>query len=240
MFRQTIAQMLVALGVTLLGLLLFPGVALAHDLRPRPFDSDLDENGIIQFANPHDIRPAVFTAAIDDWNQKVLEGIQKGPIIADVTNNPGAFVEVIVDEQGGDGAPFVARTVFSTHPDNIDFSARFADLPFEKRLGTVTHELGHTRGFAHTGAAYCSTSIMPTRGTCLEVGEVRRESVGSHDVSDTDALWYGPDATHPVPNKCWTNEDADGNGVCDRYGPPPAQMEKTRPGPPIEPSDLMQ
>jgi Bacterial Ig-like domain len=235
MFRQTIAQMLVALGVTLLGLLLFPGVALAHDLG---FDSDLDENGIVQFANPQGIRPGLFTAAIDDWNQKVLSSdIQKGPIIVDVTNNPGAFVEVIVDEQGGDAASFVARVVFTTHPDNIDLSARFADLPFEKRLGTVTHELGHTRGHAHTGVAYCSTSVMPTRGTCLNAGEVRLESVGSHDVSDTDALWYGPNATHPVRNKCWTNQDADGDGECDRYGPPPGETAETDPGLPTDPPD---
>jgi len=44
---------------------------------------------------------------------------------------------------------------------------------------------------------------------------------------------------YPIANKCWTSQDADGDGVCDRFGPPvssegPASREAESRQPPQE------
>jgi hypothetical protein len=207
----------VVLGLLFALFFLSPERAFAHDLN---FDADMNEDGIINLSNPEGIKPGLIADAIDDWNLKVLAApLVTGPIIVDVTA-AGLYSEVRVNDIGGVDANYYARVKWSTQPDQLQFSDRFNNLSAEKRASTTRHELGHTRGHAHTEASFCDVSVMPTLGTCNSAGVPRREDVGSHDVTDEVEMWFGTNATHPVKNKCWTNADANGDGVCDNFGPP--------------------
>lgn len=191
--------------------------AFAHDLK---FDADMNEDGIINLSNPEGIKPGFIADAIDDWNLKVLaDPLVTGPIIVDVTGTD-LYTEVRVNDVGGVDANYYARVKWNTQPDQLQFSERFNNLSAEKKASTTRHELGHTRGHAHTEASFCDVSVMPTLATCNSAGVPRREDVGPHDVTDEVEMWFGPNATHPVKNKCWTNADANGDGFCDKFGPP--------------------
>jgi hypothetical protein len=196
-------------------LVLFGGVAVAH---PLGFESDLTEDGIINFCNPEQLKPGLFEGAISDWNSYAADNSL--PRVVDVTGNAGAFCELRADAQGGDSASYFARVVFDAHPDNLDISTRFDNLSAAQKGATLRHELGHAVGLAHNHL--CSESVMPTLEYCNDNGTPRRTSVGPHDVTDRNDYWNGATPTYPIHDKCWTNVDADGDGVCDRHGPPGA------------------
>lgn len=190
------------------------GVASAH---PLGFESDVTEDGVINFCNPDGVRPGLFAEAISDWNSYALD--TSLPVIADATDNAGAFCELRADKQGEDSADYFARVVFNAHPDNLDVSARLKDLSDGQQGATLRHELGHAAlGLAHNDM--CDSSVMPTWRLCRNNDTLRRTTVGPHDVEDRYAYWNGETPLYPIRNKCWTNEDADGDGVCDRFGPP--------------------
>ena len=190
------------------------GAASAH---PLGFESDLTEDGVIGFCNPDVVRPGLFAQAIPDWNSYALDNSL--PVVADVTGAEGAFCELRADRQGGDSADYFARVFFDAHPDQLDVSPRLNDLSYGQKGATLRHELGHAAvGLAHNEA--CDSSVMPTWGFCRNNGTPRRTTVGPHDAEDRYAYWNGETPLYPVPNKCWTNEDADGDGACDRFGPP--------------------
>jgi hypothetical protein len=195
--------------------LLLSGVATAH---PLNFESDLTEEGLVNFCNPDQVKPGLFEQAIWDWNSYAADGSL--PRVVDVTGNEGAFCELRADVQGGDEADYVARVVFNRHPDNLDISARFNDLPVTQRGATLRHELGHAVvGLGHN--EMCRSSIMATILFCRNNDTPRITTVGPHDVADRAEYWSGTTPIYPIHDKCWTNEDADGDGVCDRYGPRP-------------------
>ena len=62
---------------------------------------------------------------------------------------------------------------------------------------------------------------MATIRECREAEERRRNSPGPHDEADVLDYWV-EEPTYPVRNKCWSDEDADGDSVCDDFGPPTA------------------
>lgn len=200
-----------------LALALYSGAAFAH---PLMFESDLTENGIVNFCNPEQLKPVLFEDAISDWNSYASDN--SFPRVVDVTGNQGAFCELRADAQGGDSAGYYARVVFNVHPDNIDFSTRINDLSVTLRGAVLRHELGHAVvGLEHN--QLCSSSIMPTLRFCNENGTPRRTTIGPHDADDRSEYWNsGEPSLYPIDDKCWTNEDADGDGVCDRHGPPTA------------------
>jgi hypothetical protein len=197
-----------------LALALYSGAAFAH---PLNFESDLSEDGIVNFCNPEQIRPALFAVAISDWNSYASDN--SFPSVVDVTGNVGAFCELRADAQGGDSAGYFARVVFNAHPDNLDLSTRFNDLSADQKGATLRHELGHAVvGLGHN--QLCSSSIMPTIRFCNESETPRRTTIGPHDAANRSEYWDAETGIYPWPDKCWTNEDANGDGVCDRYGPP--------------------
>ena len=201
----------VALASVVLG-----GVAAAHPLEPKPFESDITQDKIINFCNPDTIRPVLFGEAISDWNSYAVDN--SAPVIVDVTDSEGAFCELRPDRQGGDLADYFAHVDFHAHPDSLDISNRFADLERDQRGGTLRHELGHAMGLNHN--EMCAKSVMPTLEFCDKKGTPRSLTVGPHDATDRLEYWNGATTLYPIPNKCWTDEDADGDGVCDRFGPP--------------------
>ena len=206
LFLVSVALASVALG----------GVAAAHPLDP-PFESDITQDKIINFCNPDPVRPGLFRQAISDWNSYAVDN--SVPVIVDVTDSEGAFCELRPEWQGGDSAPYLAQVDFRTHPDDLDLSEGFKGLERDQEGATLRHELGHAAvGLGHN--EMCAESIMPTWEFCRDNGTPRRATVGPHDAEDRLAYWNGPTAIYPRPNKCWTNEDADRNGVCDRFGPP--------------------
>jgi hypothetical protein len=210
----------VALAATLAGVAA-GGVASAH---PLGFESDLTQDGITNLCNPDGVRPGLFERAISDWNSYALDNSL--PIVADVTDNADAFCELRAEWQGGDSADYFARVVFDHHPDNLDLSERFKDLSRHQEGATIRHELGHAAvGLDHNKA--CDSSVMPTWEFCRETGTPRSATVGPHDAEDRYAYWNGETRLYPIPNKCWTNEDADGDGVCDRFGPPLVDLPQT-------------
>ena len=193
---------------------------------PLSFESDLSQDGTISVCNPEGILPARLAAGIEQWNLlTVPPGGSTGsgrPSFSDVTaGGDGAFCEVQLQEAGGDRARFYARVVFATHPDRLQISARFRDLPPAQKRATLAHELGHAAGLDHPGdnAAECSSSVMTTYAGCRAAGEARREDPGPHDRTDLLAYWVET-PIYPIANKCWTSEDANGDGICDRFGPP--------------------
>jgi hypothetical protein len=66
----------------------------------------------------------------------------------------------------------------------------------------------------------CSFSVMPTLRYCKKNDTPRSTTVGLHDSLDRGEYWNAVTPLYPILNKCWTNEDADGDGACDMYGPP--------------------
>jgi hypothetical protein len=214
---------LVVVLVFALAALIAPKEGLAH---PLGFESDLTEDGTISVCNPEGIVPGRLAAGIEQWNAlTVSPGGSAGngkPSFSDVTaGGDGVFCEVQLQEAGGDRAPFYARVVFEAHPDRLQISARFRDLPPAQRQATLSHELGHAAGLDHPGdnAATCPDSVMTTYAGCQAVGEARREDPGPHDAADLLGYWVEA-PIYPIANKCWTSEDVDGDGVCDRFGPP--------------------
>jgi hypothetical protein len=193
---------------------LLSGAAFAH---PLGFESDLSEDGIINLCNPEQLKPGLFEEAISDWNSYAADN--SFPRVVDVTGNAGAFCELRADAQGGHGASYFARVVFNVHPDNLDISTRFHDQSGAQKGATLRHELGHAVvGLDHN--QMCSSSIMPTWRFCRNNDTPRRTTVGPHDVEDRNEYWNGATPIYPIREKCWTNEDADGDGVCDVHGPP--------------------
>ena len=207
----------VVLGFLFALFFLSPEEAFAHDLN---FDSDMNEDGIINLSNPEGIKAGLIADAIEDWNLKVLtDPLVTGPIIVDVTGR-SLYKEVRVNDVGGADANYFARIKWNVQPDQLQISDRFNNLSAVNKGSTIRHELGHTRGHEHADASFCGISVMPTLGTCNSAGEQRSADVGLHDVTDDVEMWFGPNATHPVKNKCWTNADTNGDGVCDNFGPP--------------------
>jgi hypothetical protein len=193
---------------------------------PLGFESDLSEDGTISVCNPEDVQPARLAAGIEQWNALTFfPGGSAGsgkPSFSDVTaGGDGALCEVRLQEAGGDRARFYARVVFEAHPDRLQISARFRDLPPAQKQATLAHELGHVAGLDHPGdnAANCSSSVMTTYVGCRAVGEARREDPGPYDGADLLAYWVET-PIYPIANKCWTSEDIDDDGECDRFGPP--------------------
>jgi hypothetical protein len=204
LFLASVALASVALG----------GVAAAH---PLEFESDITQDKIISFCNPDTIKPVLFGEAISDWNSYAVDN--SAPVIVDVTDSEGAFCELRPDRQGGDSADYLAQVDFNAHPDNLDISSRFGDLERDQRGATLRHELGHAAmGLDHN--EMCAKSVMPTLEFCDKKGTPRSLTVGPHDATDRLAYWNGARARYPILYKCWTNEDANGDGVCDQFGPP--------------------
>jgi hypothetical protein len=214
---------LVVVLVFALAALIAPKEGQAH---PLGFESDLSEDGTVSVCNPEGIVPNRLAAGIERWNSLTAPpggpGGSGKPSFSDVTaGGDGAFCEVRLQQAGGNGAPFYARVVFGAHPDRLQISARFRDLPPAQRQATLSHELGHAAGLDHPGddAATCPDSVMTTYAGCLAADLARREDPGPHDRADLLAYWVEA-PIYPVANKCWSSEDVDGDGVCDRFGPP--------------------
>ena len=207
---------LAALVATLVSALALGGYAYAHALG---FESDLSEDGAVNVCNPEGVQAARVATAVEEWN--ALTARLGRPTLRNVTGS-GEFCEVRVERHGGDQATFYGRVVFTRHPDALQISQRFADLSDARKQGTITHEFGHVLGLDHPeGASLCEESIMTTIRDCREADRSRRSSPGPHD--EVDLLDYWVEAlAYPVPNKCWTNEDENGDGKCDKFGPPDA------------------
>jgi hypothetical protein len=206
---------LIVVLIIALTVLLAPKQAWAH---PLGFESDLSEDRVISICNPEDTRPWLLASSIDQWNAVTSGFAVAGPTFLDVTGTD-SFCEVQLEAAGDDQADFYARLVFATHPDRLQISPRFKELPRAQKRATITHELGHAVGLDHPTAEFCSTSVMTTYAGCLAEDETRRARPGIHDEADLLAYWVEA-PIYPIPNKCWTDEDADGDGVCDRFGPP--------------------
>jgi hypothetical protein len=195
------------------------GYAYAHPMEPRPFESDLSEDGVVNVCNPKEVREGRVAAAVAQWN--AVSARWGTPALRQVAGD-SAPCEVTVVEQGGARAAFSARVVFEEHPDMLQISDRFAELPVGQRQAVITHEFGHVLGLGHppADATLCAQSVMTTITECAAVGAERRSTPGPHDEADLSEYWNVETGIYPVPRKCWTNEDADGDGFCDRWGPP--------------------
>ena len=220
---KTLASLVAALVFALaLG-----GYAYAHPLNVRGFESDLSQDGVINVCNPDDVRPRKVSTAIWEWNN--VEGQEERPTLIEGPTSEG-FCEVTVEEwSGGGGQPdFYARMVFGVHPDTLQISRRFAELPEGRRQGVITHEFGHVLGLDHPPATaeLCEQSVMTTIVGCSQLGLERTRTPGSHDVADLDDYWVDT-PIYPIQNKCWDNTDANGDRVCDRYGPPRPSTNST-------------
>jgi hypothetical protein len=207
---------LILVLIVALTLLLAPKQAWAH---PLGFESDLSEDRVISVCNPEDIKPGRLASSIDEWNAAASGFAGAGPTFLDVTGTD-SFCEVQVEAAGDDQSDFYARLVFAMHPDRLQISPRFDELPRTQRRATITHELGHAVGLDHPTAEDCSISVMTTYAGCLAVGEDRLTNPGIHDEADLLDYWVET-PIYPIPNKCWTDEDVNGDGVCDSFGPPP-------------------
>lgn len=221
---------LLAAGL-LLGLLVVASLAVASaayantpSLDP-PFDSDLQQNGNVQICNPENLLVGRVAQMVIDWNDQtqILPGADPRFVLV----GPDQFCELRIDAQGGNKADYYAQIVFTVHPDNLDYSTRFSDLTSSQKRGTLNHEGGHTFGLAHPPVSryWCGNSVMPTLQGCKSISVTRRTIPGPEDVAALESNWDGSGpGPNPVPNKCWDNVDADGDGVCDRYGPPGASV----------------
>jgi hypothetical protein len=192
--------------------------ANAHALNS---ESDLEEDRDVEVCNGQAVQAARVQAGMDAWNATA-----PGPAFVNVGEaGSEGFCELTVREAGGDRARFYARVVYSSHPDQLQVSARFADLTANQKQGTITHELGHAGGFDHPDTrARCADAVMSTIAFCRSVGEPRVNAVSSHDVADEALYWEGLDAIYPVRNKCW-------DAACDRFGPPSGTSSRSAPVP---------
>jgi hypothetical protein len=221
---KTLASLVAALVFALtLG-----GYAYAHPLgHPETgFESDLSQDNVINVCNPRGVRAARVVTAIAQWNAITHQwwnpktGELGNPALRDVTGT-GASCEVTVVEQGGAKANFYAHMLFQVHPDRLEISDRFKELSVEQRQAIITHEFGHVLGLDHppADATTCAESIMTTIVECKDVGVERISRPGIHDENDLRDYWV-EEPMYPVENKCWDDLDADGDDVCDRFGPP--------------------
>ena len=210
------------LTVLVLGAFLSLAAVGAADAHALNFESDLEEDRDVEVCNGQAVQAARVQAGMDAWNATA-----PGPVFVNVGEaGSEGFCELTVREAGGDRARFYARVVYSTHPDQLQVSARFADLPTAQKQTTITHELGHAGGLVHPApsVARCQDSVMSTFAGCRELGEPRRTTPGAHDVADEALYWEGWDAIYPIQNKCW-------DAACDRFGPPIGTTGRSAPAP---------
>lgn len=182
------------------------------------FDSDLDEDGVVEVC-PGGVQAVKVDAAIADINSTTatLPGGDPRYVRAGAA---GAWCEVKAVNQGGANASFYARLVFTKHPDQLQVSDRFANLPTAQKQGTVTHEHTHMGGENHPTASFayfCANAVVSTFEKCKSISTPRRTTFGPEDAAFMEIHW-GSD--YPVHNKCWTPADANNDGVCDNFGPP--------------------
>lgn len=204
------------------------GLSPASALVPGTgFDADLEEDGDVQLCNPEGVEHELYLRAIVNLNAdtSLLPGAD--PAYVDVTGT-GGFCEAEVQRfaNGGDGAP-LARWNYRTHPDGLQINVdrdKFPSLREGQELATITHEMEHGGGLDHPprAAYWCRNAVISTYAGCRAIDEHRRTSPGPEDAASFGEYWDRPegDGPYPVPNKCWDNADADGDGVCDHFGPP--------------------
>jgi hypothetical protein len=204
------------------------------------FDADLEEDGDVQLCNPEGVRYGLYLGAIVNLNAdtSLLPGAD--PAYVDVTGT-GEFCEAEVQrfDKGADAAP-LARWNYRIHPDGLQLNVdrdKFPSLNEGQELATITHEMAHGGGLDHppSDAYWCRNAVISTYAGCRAIGEPRRTTPGPEDVASFGDYWDrsdGGDGPYPVPNKCWDDTDADGDGVCDRFGPPipPGSPEARRAG----------
>ena len=191
------------------------------------FDADLEEDGDVQLCNPGGVEQELYLRAIVNLNAdtSLLPGAD--PVYVDVTGT-GGFCEAQVQrfDNGGDGAP-LARWNYRLHPDGLQLNVdrdKFPALREGQELATITHEMAHGGGLDHPprSAYWCRNAVISTYAGCRAIDERRRTSPGPEDATSFGEYWdrADGDGPYPVPNKCWDDVDADGDGVCDRFGPP--------------------
>ncbi len=224
MRRKVARKAVLFLASVALASVVLSGVAAAEY---QGFESDISEDSIVNVCNPDDLRPVRVAKAIQQWNAVTAQWGK--PTLRDVTGT-GEFCEVTVEmwnDEGGQ-ADFYARLKFEKHPDRLQISNRFEELTPQQRQAVITHEFGHTLGLAHLPADEnsCANSVMTTITECQSVGVERRFRPGDYDEAELHKYWV-EEHLYPRPNKCWTNEDADGNGVCDHFGPPDDSLPQT-------------
>ena len=192
------------------------------------FDADLEEDGDVQLCNPDGVEQVLYLRAIVNLNAdtSLLPGAD--PAYVDVTGT-GGFCEAEVQrfDNGADGAP-LARWNYRLHPDGLQLNLdrdKFPSLREGQELATITHEMEHGGGLDHPprDRYWCRNAVISTYAGCRAIDERRRTSPGPEDAASFGEYWDRPeggDGPYPVPNKCWDDADADGDGVCDRFGPP--------------------
>jgi hypothetical protein len=184
------------------------------------FESDLSEDSVVNVCNPDGVRPGGVATAIEQWN--AVSAQWGKPTLRKVTGT-GAFCEVMVEEWSGGGgqADFYARLEFKKHPDRLQISPRFTELPFEQRQAVITHEFGHVLGLDHPPADVksCAISVMTTITECHRAGVERRLTPGAYDQAELHKYWV-EELRYPVKNKCW-------DSACSNWGPP--QSSKVSP-----------
>jgi hypothetical protein len=205
------AKTLTSLVVALVLALTLGGYAYAEALG---FESDLSEDGVVNVCNPNGVWDARVATAIKQWN---AVRAQRGgtPTLRELSGKD-AFCEVRVEEWSGGGgqADFYAHVEFREHPDRLQISDRFTELPVEQRQSVITHEFGHVLGLDHPPADVesCAQSIMTTITECRAVGVERRLTPGPYDEAELRYYWV-EEPIYPVPNKCW-------DSACSNWGPP--------------------
>jgi hypothetical protein len=203
---------LAALVAALVFALALGGYAYAHPLGDeRGFESDLSQDGVVNVCNPDNVRPNRVATAIGQWNRVSDELGTPTLRVVDRTQ----FCEVMVEEWGSDQDYFYTRMVFGAHPDRLQVSPRFTELPsFAQKQGAITHEFGHALGLDHPPAdeTLCEESVMTTIVECSAVGVERRSRPGPHDEADLVDYWVET-PIYPVSDKCW-------DSACSIWGPP--------------------
>lgn len=211
-----------ALGI-LMGaffLVLLMAAAKPTFAHPLSFESDLTEDEVITYCNQEGIDAAAVNAAARSWNEQLVWA--DGPKLRNVTGTT-TFCEVRVNDVGGAQASYYARVVYTLHPDQLQLSSRYFDLTEAQQEGIIAHEFGHALGLKHpnANATNCRESIMPEPESCRALGIVWRTTPGPHDREDIYNYWVET-PIYPIPGKCHTDVDSDGDERCDNYGPPAA------------------